>query len=132
MSTEEKSRIAEMAVELMGAQAMKTYITEIWETASPEVKKTLADAILTQLGTSLHDPQCQWEVDKVLERRVVAATKEQLESPTWREKIRSKIDKMLLERWETVVTREVERSTEQAVRGVLGQIADALHKVRGQ
>ncbi len=41
-----ESRIAELAVEMMGAQFAQKLLTDVWEAAAPEVKQKLANDIL--------------------------------------------------------------------------------------
>lgn len=46
---ENNSRFAEMAMELMGSKMAHEFITQVWEAASPRVKKELADKVMAAL-----------------------------------------------------------------------------------
>lgn len=50
METENKSRFAELAVEMMGAQAAGRFLDDVWSHASSEVKKDLANKVITALA----------------------------------------------------------------------------------
>ena len=46
---EQTNRFAELAMELMGSQAAAKFLREVWDTASPEVRQELADALVQRV-----------------------------------------------------------------------------------
>jgi uncharacterized membrane-anchored protein YjiN (DUF445 family) len=99
MDTQEKSRFAELAMELMGAQTAARFLEEVWRAASAEVKAELSEKVLrlvvqrldaTMMSTSPFDNPIQGIVSRVvseaaephmeeLKTRIFAVVKDQIE-----------------------------------------------------
>lgn len=47
--SEDKSRFSELAMELMGAEVANKFLSAAWETAGPDVKRSLADALIVKV-----------------------------------------------------------------------------------
>lgn len=88
-----KSHFAELAVELMGSKMIADVVRDVWESASPEVKRELADKVVARLGEELAKESLYTEKAWVLREAVRLSTKAHL--PALRERIDAEVKKIM-------------------------------------
>lgn len=82
---QDKSRFAELAMELMGSKMVGDIVRDIWANASPEVKRELADKVVAKIGAALDKESLFSETRDVLRQAVSRGVETYL--PTVQEKL---------------------------------------------
>jgi hypothetical protein len=109
MGDETRGRFAEMAMELLGAQAAEKLLDQVWMQASPEAKRRLADSLLDAVGKV-----DSWNTRHVAESYAREIAKEHLE--TRREEFERVVRETIAASWEQAVRRAVQSSLDDVIR----------------
>ena len=126
-----QSRIAELAMELMGADAARSFIDKIWESASPQVRQALADAVVARVtatlsATEFHTPVSRAVEDHLRDRAYKMAEEEfeKLDLEPLRADVAARIAKAVPRMFENVVTTIQNRAASEVV-SILRRLADS-------
>lgn len=122
MEGDKGSRFAELATELMGAHAVTRLLDEIWASASPEVKRDLADKVVTTLGEqalrTINDSYSSRDIVSKIVREALAGTDLDARFP----QIREAFWKSFELQWPVIVERAAREKLDEALRTVKSQI----------
>lgn len=90
---QDKGRFAELAMELMGSKMVADVVREIWQSASPEVKRELADKVMAKIGEQLAQESLYAEGREVVREAVKKSVEVHL--PVVRERVEAEAKKIL-------------------------------------
>lgn len=88
-----KSRFAELAMELMGSKMVAEVVRDIWANASPEVKRELADRVVAKIGEELGRASLHSEGREVLRQAIDKSVEAHL--PAVKERLDAEVKKIM-------------------------------------
>jgi hypothetical protein len=116
MSSENPSRFAELATEMLGAKVASDAVAQVFASASAEVKTALADAVLKTIIKRIHEPATNWAIEAVVSEHVSVAARLLVDEQ------RGEIEKRVAER---LTAKNISGWIEQQVRAYVDTAAKA-------
>lgn len=125
---ERQSRFGELAMELMGADFARKFIQQVWDEASPAVKKDLADGILKRLtaDAAKEGRMTGASVYTVLERVTKEAAASFQVTPKMVDELKERCQRAWIEYSQTIAKHVVQTCADR----LLEQVKSAMYNIR--
>lgn len=124
MNEENKSRVAELMSELLGAKMAVEIVKEAWGAASPDAKQAIADALLADIRRRIEKDD--WSLRGVLEKQLHSLVHEEMVAHDGA--IRTIVKEHVAQWSETAIKAAVLKAAEAATRYAVPRIVREIHE----